>query len=281
MHFGVSTWLWTCPFKTEDIDLLRRIAQMGFDAVEIPLEVDGQFRVAEVAAAVRDLGLRCSAVAVMTDTRDPIHPDPQVQQNGLAYLRDVVDVLAALGGGPIVGASYTAAGRVYPVGLDRRKREFDLAVKHMREAAEYAGDRGVVIAVEPLNRYESSFMSKTTIALELVDAVDHPAIGVNLDTFHMNIEERSFADTIEQVGPKLYHLHACENDRGWPGSGHIPWPEIADALRRIGYDRTMVVESFGSQLEPIASAAHLWQPFDCDMDTFARSGLAYLKELLA
>jgi len=279
MRFGVSTWMWTCPFTTGDVILLQKVAKMGFRAVEIPLEVDDQFDVAEVATAVRDLDLRCSAVAIMTDARDPIHPDPQIQQNGLAYLRDAVDVLSALGGGPIVGAAYTAAGRVYPAGPDQRKREFDLAVKHMRQAAEYAGDRGVVIAIEPLNRFESSFMSKTEIAVELVSAVDHPAIGVNLDTFHINIEERSFGETIERVGRKLYHLHACENDRGRPGSGHVPWSEVAGALRRIGYDRTVVIESFAPELEPIASAARIWQPFDRDMDAFACDGLAFLERL--
>jgi D-psicose/D-tagatose/L-ribulose 3-epimerase len=237
--------------------------------------------VPEVAAAVRDLDLRCSVVAIMSDARDPIHPDPRVQQNVLAYLRRATDVLLALGGGPIVGAAYTAAGRVYPASPDQRKREFDLAVKHMRQAAAYAGDRNVVIAIEPLNRFESSFMSKTEIAVELVAAVDHPAIGVNLDTFHINIEERSFGETIERVGGKLYHVHACENDRGRPGSGHVPWGEVAEALGRIGYDRTIVIESFAPELEPIASAARIWHPFDRDMDTFARDGLAFLKRLLA
>jgi D-psicose/D-tagatose/L-ribulose 3-epimerase len=279
MKFGVSTWLWVEPFTNDDVDLLRKIADIGFDAVEIGLEVDHQFDLPCVAPVVRDLGLSCSLTAVMTDTRDPIHPDPQVQQNGLRYLRECVDSLAALGGGPIAGASYTAAGRVYRATPEQKKREFDLCVKHMREAAEYAGDHGVVIAMEPLNRFESSFMSKTWEGLAVVEAVEHPALGINLDAFHINIEEKHFGAIIESVGKRLFHFHACENDRGTPGTGHVPWLEVATALKKIGYDRTLVIESFTAQREPIATAAAVWHPLAPDMDQMAVEGLAFLKGL--
>lgn len=281
MRFGVSTWMWVCPFTDEDVGLLKKIAGMGLTAVEIPIEFEDQFDADLVGSVAKDLDLSCSAVAIMTGKRDPIHPDPQIQENGLLYLRHCADTLAKLGGGPIVGASYTAAGRVYRATEEQKKREFDLCVKHMRQAAEYAGDHGVVIAVEPLNRFESSFMSKTREALALVEVVGHPAMGVNLDSFHINIEEKHFGETIENVGEHLFHFHACENDRGTPGTGHMPWPEIAGALKKIGYDRNLVIESFTSEIEPIASAGGAWHPFAPDMDEMAIEGLAFLKDLFA
>ena len=91
----------------------------------------------------------------------------------------------------------------------------------LKELATYAGDRGVVLCVEPLNRFETSFLNLASQAIELVDRVDSPGCGMLLDTFHMNIEERSIGDAIRAAGKRLKHLHACENDRGAPGTGHI------------------------------------------------------------
>ena len=109
MRFGVSTWMWVCPFTDEDLGLLKKISDMGLTAVEIPIELEDQFDAEMVGSIVADLGLSCSVVAIMNDDRDPIHPDPQIQQNGLRYLRHCADTLAMLGGGPI--SSTGAASR--------------------------------------------------------------------------------------------------------------------------------------------------------------------------
>ena len=113
----------------------------------------------------------------------------------------------------------------------------DLLVSQLSELAAHAGDHGVVLGVEPLNRFETSFLNLASQAIEVVDRVGHPACGLLLDTFHMNIEERSIGDAIRAAGPRLRHLHACENDRGAPGTGHVPWAEVARRLRDIGYDQ--------------------------------------------
>jgi D-psicose/D-tagatose/L-ribulose 3-epimerase len=102
-----------------------------------------------------------------------------------------------------------------------------------------------------------------------------------LDTFHMNIEERALGDAIRAAGKRLCHVHACENDRGAPGSGHVPWADVAAALRDIGYDGPVVIESFTSKVKSIARAAAIWRSFAATQDDLARDGLAFLKELLA
>jgi D-psicose/D-tagatose/L-ribulose 3-epimerase len=155
-----------------------------------------------------------------------------------------------------------------------------LLVGRLRGLAEYAADHGVVLCVEPLNRFETSFINLASHVIELVDRVAHPACQVMLDTFHMNIEEQSLGDAIRAVGPRLRHFHSCENDRGTPGQGHVPWSDVAAALRDINYDGPVVIESFTSQVKAIARAAAIWRPLAPSQDALAREGLAFLRKLL-
>jgi len=147
----------------------------------------------------------------------------------------------------------------------------------LKQLAAYAGERGVVICVEPLNRFETSFLNLASQAIEVVDRVGHPACGLLLDTFHMNIEEQSIGAAIRSAGARLKHLHTCENDRGAPGSGHIDWTEVVDACKAIGYRGPAVIESFTADVKSIARAAAIWRSLAPTQDGLATDGLAHLR----
>jgi D-psicose/D-tagatose/L-ribulose 3-epimerase len=166
------------------------------------------------------------------------------------------------------------------MGEEERARETALLVEVLASLAAYAEPRGVCLCVEPLNRFETSMLNLVSQAAEVVDRVGSPACGLLLDTFHMNIEERSLGEAISAAGPRLRHFHACENDRGAPGSGHVPWAEVARALRDVGYDGPVVIESFTSKVQSIARAAAIWRPLAESQDALARDGLAFLRRLL-
>jgi sugar phosphate isomerase/epimerase len=129
-----------------------------------------------------------------------------------------------------------------------------------------------VLGVEPLNRFETSVLNLTADAITVVDRVGHPSCGLLLDTFHMNIEEQSIGDALRSAGSRLKHLHACENDRGAPGSGHVPWTEVAQALRDIRYNDGVVIESFTSKVKSIARAAAIWRPLAATRNALAENG---------
>jgi D-psicose/D-tagatose/L-ribulose 3-epimerase len=95
----------------------------------------------------------------------------------------------------------------------------------------------------------------------------------------MNIEERSIGDALRAAGPRLRHLHACENDRGAPGTGHVPWAEVTQALRDINYDEGVVIESFTSKVKSISRAAAIWRPLAETQDALAIDGLRNLRAL--
>lgn len=281
MKFGVNTWVWVSPLTTTELEKLApQVARMGFDWIEIPVEGTTDVDYTRAAQIIRDNGLGVSVCAAMGPDRDLIHEDEAIRNNGAAYLRHCVDAVKTLGGTNVVGPLYSSVGRVWQQTLADRAKDLDILVQQLGDLARYAGDRGAVLGVEPLNRFETSFVNLAAQAVEIVDRVDHPSCKIMLDTFHMNVEERSLGDAIRLAGKRLVHLHSCENDRGAPGSGHVPWADVAQALKDIQYDGPVVIESFTNKVKSIARAAAIWRSLADSQDALAADGLKFLKNLL-
>lgn len=281
MQFGVNTWVWTSPVTTEELKKLApHVKEMGFDWIEVPLEDLADMDHERGAEIIKDHGLGVSACAAMGPDRDLIHTDKAVRDNGMAYLKGAIQATQTLGGKNLVGPLYSAVGRTWQSTPEERARDTDILVENLGELANFAADFDVVLCVEPLNRFETSFINLAEQAIPIVDRVDHPNCQMMLDTFHMNIEEKSLGDAIRAVGPRLRHVHACENDRGAPGTGNIPWNEVAAALKDIHYAGPVVIESFTAKVKSIARAAAIWRSLAPSQDDLAEGGLKFLKQLL-
>jgi D-psicose/D-tagatose/L-ribulose 3-epimerase len=254
---------------------------MGFDIVEIPIESETDVDYAQAAEAYKRLGLKCVVCAVMGASRDPTHEDEAIQKGGVAYLKHLIDAVAVMGGSLVAGPVYAAVGRQWQATPEQRKRDLERCAKNLKEVARQAEAKGVTIAIEPLNRFETSFINLTEQAVELMRMIGSPSVKLMIDTFHGNIEEKSLGKAIELAGQDLVHLHANENDRGTPGSGHVAWAEIAAALKKIKFDGSLSIESFTTEVKEIARAAAVWRPLAPTMDGLARDGLTFLKKLMA
>ncbi len=281
MLIGVNTWVWTSPLTDADIPgLAAKARTMGFDLLELPLEtLDGYDpqRAREVLAAE---GLAASSTLVFPPDRDLLHPDPAPRDNAARYIRGAIDVAAALGSTTLSGPLYASVGRAWRQTAGERERDLERLVAALAPLAAHAASSGVRLGLEPLNRFETSFVNIADQAIEIIDRVASPGLGILLDTFHMNVEEKSIGDAIRATGSRLSHFHACENDRGAAGSGHVPWDEVAGALRAIGYDGAVVIESFTDQVVTIAAAAAVWRPVATSQDALAAAGGSFLRELL-
>lgn len=281
IQYGINSFIWASPFQTKDLHWLNHAKALGLDLVEIPIESIGDVDLEAGCNAYQKAGLGASVCAVMGAGRDPSHPDPAIQEAGVVYLKHCIDATAAFGGKVLGGPLYAAVGRQWQQTPEMRKEDLARTAKNLRIASSYAESKGVRLALEPLNRFETSFINLMEQALELVDLVGSPACGVMIDTFHANIEEKSLGKAIELAGDKLYHVHANENDRGTPGSGHVAWDEVAAALKQINYRGAMVIESFSTEVKEIARAAAVWRPLFDKPETLSLDGVAFLKKLMA
>lgn len=282
MKFGVSSWVWVSPLTTDGVaELAPKVKSMGFDIFEVPIEGTSDIDYARAGKILRDNGLAVTVCAAMGPDRDLIHSDKAIRDNGIAYVKHCLDAAHTLEAINFVGPLYSAVGRVWQITDEERAKDTDLLVKELKELAAYAGDRGVTMCVEPLNRFETSFLNLAGQTIEVVDRVNHSACKIMLDTFHMNIEEKSLGDAIRATGKRLGQVHSCENDRGMPGSGHVPWKDVAAALKDIHYDGPVVIESFTNKVKSIARAAAIWRPLAPSQDALAKEGVTFLKQLLA
>ena len=280
MKIGVNTFVWTSPFTTSDFGLIPKIKSMGFDIIEIAVEDASLIDVPLLRKTVEGEGLSITICGAFGATRDISSDDPAIRQNGAAYIAECLRLTEAVGSSLYAGPVYSAVGKTRMVSADQKARERGWCVENLRTLGKIATDSGITIAIEPLNRFETDMINLVEQAIALIHEVGQPAYKVHIDTFHANIEEKSIPDAIRKAGDLLGHFHACENDRGTPGTGHIDWIGVRDALREIGYAGPVVIESFTPGIVEIAKAAAIWRPLATSQDELARDGARFLRELL-
>lgn len=279
ISFAASTWLWTSPFNNEAIErLLPKVAAMGFDAIEIALEDPSLVDVTKLKEALQRYQLKAVVCGAFGPSRDLTNEDPGIRENGLGYIGDCLDFCAELGAGFFAGPMYSAVGKARLLPADKRRAEWDLAVVNLRKVCGMAEARGLQIALEPLNRFESDLVNTAEDVARMINDIDHPAARIVLDGFHMNIEERDAEAAIVTAGDRLIHLQVSENYRGTPGTGQTNWSAYKKGLERIGYIGTVSIESFTTDNKELAGAVCFWHPMAASQDELAADGLHFLKQ---
>lgn len=278
---GVNAWVWTAPINTAAVETLaKKAAKMGFDVLEIPIEDVGNFDAGRVRAALDENGLGVTVCGAFGPSRDLTHDDPKYRAESLEYIAQCMKLCEAWGAKVFAGPMYSAVGKRRQVSPEQKKKEWDLAVQGLGQAAQMAANHGVCLAIEPLNRFETDLVNTCAQAVKMVKDVGAKNLGIHLDTFHMAIEEKCTYAAVKLAGKRLMHCHACENDRGAPGSGQVHWKAWAKALKEIKYQGPAVIESFTPECEAIAAAAAIWRPLAKNQDGLAKDGLKFLRGVL-
>lgn len=277
MKIGINTLLWTAGFGPGHFGLLRDIRRWGFDGVEIArFDFEG-FPVAEVRRAVVDAGLECTFCSALTGSQSLISEDASIRAQARTFLLRGIEVAAELGSPVFLGPFVAPVGQL--LGRRRTTGEWKRAVEELTSLTPALDAHGVSLAIEPLNRFETFFLNTAADAARLCDEVNHPRVGVLLDTFHSNIEEKTIAAAVQSLGHRIHHVHTCENDRGVPGSGHVDWAGLMSALARVDYTGWYVIESFGSTIPEIAAAACIWRDLAPTPAAIATDGLRFLRNI--
>ena len=274
MKYGINTLLWTASFDASHLDLLPKIKEGGFDGVEIARFNFENFPSIQIRRALERNQLEPTFCTALTGQLSLASNDGKA----LAHLREAIHCAADIGASVLAGPFCSAVG--YLPGRRRTSDEWKRAIDGFQALIPTLEQTGVTLAVEPLNRFETFFLNTSEDARRLCDAVGHPRVGVLFDTFHANIEEKSIGAGLLALGRHLKHVHASENDRGIPGSGHVAWSELRDALRQLNYDGWLVIESFGFAIPEIATAACIWRDLAPTPDAIAYEGLRFLKRTI-
>jgi D-psicose/D-tagatose/L-ribulose 3-epimerase len=268
--------LWTTHVTAEHFPIIAKLKKAGYDGVEIPVFEGDLAHYQTVGKEIKNQGLGCTAVTVVTEQANPISPDAAVREAAVERLRWTIDMVAAMGGEYLCGPMHSPLAVFSGQGPtpDEKKRAADV----LRKAAEHAKKAGVTLVVEYLNRFECYFLTTAADARALVKQVDHPNFRTMYDTFHANIEEKNLAQAIRDLSDSFVHVHISENDRGTPGTGHVHWDETFKTLREVKYDGWLVIEAFGRALPALAAATRVWRDLFPAAEEVYTQGLRFMKQ---
>jgi sugar phosphate isomerase/epimerase len=251
-------------FKGDFEDNVRKIAELGYDGVELAIRDPNLVDADALLAGTEAHGLEVPAIGTGQAWGEEglsfTDPEESVRKAAIRRVCDHVPFASRTGAAIIIGL---LRGIVKP-GVEH-EQAYAWMVDALRRCSAAAAPHGVRLALEPINRYETSLINSVPECLALIDAVGAGNFGVLADTFHMNVEDASMAGSLRQAGARLFHVHFADSNRWYPGAGHIDFAELVRTLREIGYKGYISIEAV-----PMP-----------DADTCARESVKTLQRLLA
>ncbi|MCT1395024.1 MULTISPECIES: sugar phosphate isomerase/epimerase [unclassified Microbacterium] len=276
---AVNTWVWTSPLTDDTLEpLARTAARMGYDALELPLESVGDWDPLRARTVLDGLGMGAVVVGAMGPGRSLLARAGDVAATQ-DYLRACLDAAAVLGASIVAGPFYAPTGVTWRMDEAERAEVVGELRENLAPLAREAAAIGVTLAVEPLNRYETSVLNTVAQSLDALAPLLGAGVGLALDTYHLNIEEKRPADAVRAAGAAIAHVQVCGSDRGAVGDDHTDWPEMLRALDDAGYRGALGLESFTGENATIAVAASVWRPLAASQDDLAARSIAHLRAL--
>lgn len=278
MKFGVHIALWMKTWQDDVIPYIEEAARLGFDGVELSLLGMTDDNIARIRRCLDETGLELTCTTGLSMAQDITSDDAEVRQAGIEYLENAIKTVSALGSPLLSGVIFAPWGKRL---MEDRETRWSRSVEALRQVAPLAKEHGVTLGIEAINRFETDLINTAEQAVQLANDIDEENIGVLLDSFHMNMEEKDVVTALERSKEKLVHFHCVENDRGVPGSGHTPWPTLFEGLKTINYDGWLTLEMFILANEAVSPDLAIWRPIEAHPSEAAKQGLAFFKEHMA
>jgi D-psicose/D-tagatose/L-ribulose 3-epimerase len=279
MQYAAHIYLWTECWSDREVGLFDRAKALGIDLLEISVGDDVKFDPAltKQAAADAGMGTVIGPGGQWPDNADLSGDEPAHRQRAFDWHKRQIDLAVAMGASTYSGAIYGRPG----VSLRRRPPadEYARTAEGLHGLAEYAQSAGIKLGIEPMSRFRTHLVNTPTQALKLVEMTGHPHLKIAIDTYHLATEVRDLPAEIRKVGPRLMALHACENDRGVPGKGLMPWADIFAAVRET-LAEFVEFESYNTSLGDFGWRRGMFQNQCPDGDEFVRRGLDFVRPLV-
>lgn len=275
MKLGIHAYAWCSQWSNDTLHLIDRAKSLGMDFIELPLMKLDTFDAKAVRKRLVDADLESCTSTVLLPGMDLTSPDTGERIRAINYLKECVEATSQIGAKQFSGVIYSQ--HVKPAQKRPTEIEWEMAAEGLREVAEFAKTLNVSIGLEPVNRYETYLINTSEQAIRMINMIGMDNVGVHLDTYHMNIEEKKFSAAVKQAGTQLMHVHLCENDRGIPGTGLIDWEDLFQALKEINYQGFAALESFVDVTDNMNT--WVWRQLAKDGDTLVREGTEFIRSM--
>jgi D-psicose/D-tagatose/L-ribulose 3-epimerase len=274
IRFGMHSSLWTSAWTRDGAEKsVTECARHGMKVVEIALLEPDAIDVQHSLSLFERCGVAPTASLCLPEAIEATrHP-----KEARTFLMRALDVAHALGSNTLSGVTYSTLG--YRSGAAPTEAEYDTIAEALKPVARRAADYGMTLGLEPCNRYETHLLNTAAQTRSLIDRIDEPALMIHLDTYHANIEEKSFADALADGGGRVRYVHLSESDRGVPGSGNVHWRSVMTALKGAHFSGDLVVESFVTSMPQLAAALSVWRPVASGAEEVLKVGAPFLRSL--
>ncbi len=276
MKLGIHAYAWCSQWSNDTLALINKVKAMGLDFIEIPLMVLETFDPKSISERLKSVDLDAVTSTVLLGDTDITSKDVKLRENGVKYLKNCVKATYEIGATSFSGVIYSQ--HVKNAVKKPTEKTWNITADCLREVAKYAQDLNVTIGLEPVNRYETYLVNTCEQALKLRDMIGEENVKIHLDTYHMNIEEKSFYEATKLAGENLIHYHLCENDRGIPGTGLVNWDEIFKALSEIGYKGYAALESFVDTTDNMST--WVWRQLAPSGDVLLNKGAKFIRKMM-
>lgn len=274
VKLGMHASLWAAAWTREAAELaVPEAAEHKLAIIEVPMLVPDAVDAAHSRKLFEKHGVEpaCS-LCLPLEMAAPLQPEKIT-----AFLIKALDKSKELGSSFLGGVTYSALG--YRSGKPPQRSEYDAVVKALKPAARHARSLGMTLGIEPCNRYETHLLNTCTQALSLLEQIGEPNVTIHFDTYHMNIEDKGVGEAFRKTAGKCSYVHLSESDRGVPGTGNVAWDDAFRALAAIGFNGSLVIESFVTLPPEIAAALSVWRPVARDRHEVLERGVPYLRGL--
>jgi D-psicose/D-tagatose/L-ribulose 3-epimerase len=270
--FGVHTSMWTMNWDRAGAEkAIAGAAHYKMDFIEIALLNAPAVDARHSRELLEKNGLKavCS-LGLPQENWASVNPDGAIE-----HLRVAIDKTAEMGCLALSGVTYGGIGE--RTGVPPTQREYDNIAKALDAAARHAKTRGILLGIEPVNRYENHLINTGWQAVEMIERVGAENMFIHLDTYHMNIEEKGAGNGILDARKYLKYIHLSESDRGTPGYGTCDWDEVYSTLAAIGFTGGLAMESFINMPPEVAYGLAVWRPVASNMEEVMDNGLPFLR----
>ena len=278
MRFGLNTFLVSPSFTGADLPLIATFEKYGAQLVELAVVEPASVSVPKLKAALASSSLEQPVICGAFGSGRDLRGSPSEVANAIHYVSELIEMAHALGAKIVCGPMYSRTGRCGAHTAEERESQFDQIALGLEELCRKAEAAGIVLALEPLNRFETDCINTLEQAVEMIDRVGSDALKIHIDTFHMNIEEADSGVAIRQYAKHIAHVHASASHRGLLGEDQVDWTGVLGALHDVGYEGDIVIESFSEDNQVIAKAASIWRTLYDSPEQMAVEGLQFLKK---
>ena len=271
MILGVHSATFVKNWHEDVMPYIRMCKEAGYKSIEVSLLGQTPYSAKEISNLANDLNISLTCTTGLSKEEDISSSDPHVQKNGVDALKRAIDMTSIMEANLLTGVVHAAWGISNTLGKEKQDK-FKNSAKSIKKISSLLTEKNIKLGIEPLNRYESDFINTVDEGLRLCELIDHPNVGLLLDAYHMNIEEKDMCQSIEKAKDKLFHFQVAENDRGVPGTGSINWVEIFNTLKKINYNKNVSLEMFIQANVDTSKDLFTWRNIETDpYDAIVRS----------